>query len=86
MEIRVRNMGKIVDTIWEIKLSIISPKLSKSISSLFNRMSVCLIKNQRKGVKTMRTAVIYARYSSERQTEQSIEGQIRECTEFAERR
>lgn len=33
----------------------------------------------------MRTAVIYARYSSERQTEQSIEGQIRECTEFAER-
>ncbi len=51
MEIRVRNMGKIVDTIWEIKLSIISPKLSKSISSLFNRMSVCLIKNQRKGVK-----------------------------------
>ena len=31
----------------------------------------------------MKTAVIYARYSSERQTEQSIEGQIRECTEFA---
>jgi DNA invertase Pin-like site-specific DNA recombinase len=29
-------------------------------------------------------AVIYARYSSERQTEQSIEGQIRDCTEFAE--
>lgn len=29
-------------------------------------------------------AVIYARYSSERQTEQSIEGQLRECTEFAE--
>ncbi|MGN0631071.1 MAG: recombinase family protein, partial [Ruminococcus sp.] len=29
-------------------------------------------------------AVIYARYSSERQTEQSIEGQIRECKEFAE--
>lgn len=28
-------------------------------------------------------AVIYARYSSENQTEQSIEGQIRECTEFA---
>ncbi len=33
----------------------------------------------------MKTAVIYARYSSERQTEQSIEGQIRECTEYAER-
>lgn len=31
------------------------------------------------------TAVIYARYSSDRQTEQSIEGQIRECTEFANR-
>lgn len=29
-------------------------------------------------------AVIYARYSSERQTEQSIEGQLRECMEFAE--
>ncbi len=29
-------------------------------------------------------AVIYARYSSERQTEQSIEGQLRECKEFAE--
>lgn len=28
-------------------------------------------------------AVIYARYSSERQTEQSIEGQLRECYEFA---
>lgn len=28
-------------------------------------------------------AVIYARYSSERQTEQSIEGQLRECSEFA---
>ena len=26
----------------------------------------------------MKTAVIYARYSSDRQTEQSIEGQVRE--------
>lgn len=33
----------------------------------------------------MKTAVIYARYSSERQTEQSIEGQLRECNEYAER-
>ena len=32
----------------------------------------------------MKTAVIYARYSSERQTEQSIEGQIRECMSYAE--
>ena len=34
----------------------------------------------------MKTGVIYARYSSERQTEQSIEGQIRECMEYAERK
>ncbi len=32
----------------------------------------------------MKKAVIYARYSSERQTEQSIEGQIRDCRSFAE--
>ncbi|MCL2108528.1 MAG: recombinase family protein [Oscillospiraceae bacterium] len=30
-------------------------------------------------------AVIYARYSSEQQTENSIEGQIRECKEYSER-
>ena len=29
--------------------------------------------------------VIYARYSSERQTEQSIEGQLRVCNDYAER-
>ena len=33
----------------------------------------------------MRKAVIYARYSCEKQTEQSIEGQLRVCNEFAER-
>jgi len=33
----------------------------------------------------MKAAVIYARYSSERQTEQSIEGQLRECNDYAER-
>jgi len=33
----------------------------------------------------MKTAVIYARYSSERQTEQSIEGQLRVCNDYAER-
>ena len=33
----------------------------------------------------MKTAVIYARYSSDKQTEQSIEGQLRVCYEFAER-
>ena len=33
----------------------------------------------------MKTAVIYARYSSDKQTDQSIEGQIRECTDYAKR-
>ena len=32
----------------------------------------------------MKTAVIYARYSSDSQTEQSIEGQLRVCEEFAQ--
>ena len=31
------------------------------------------------------TAVIYARYSSDNQREESIEGQIRECTSYAEK-
>ena len=30
-------------------------------------------------------AIIYARYSSDNQREESIDGQIRECMEFAER-
>ena len=33
----------------------------------------------------MKTAVIYARYCSDRQTEQSIEGQVRVCNDYAER-
>ncbi len=33
----------------------------------------------------MKTAVIYARYSSDAQTEQSIEGQVRVCTQYAEK-
>ena len=37
-----------------------------------------------KGAPTM-TAVIYARYSSDNQREESIEGQIRECTAYAEK-
>ena len=32
----------------------------------------------------MKTAVIYARYSSNSQTEQSIEGQLRVCQQFAQ--
>ena len=35
--------------------------------------------------KEIRRAVIYARYSSDKQTEQSIEGQIADCTAFANR-
>lgn len=31
------------------------------------------------------TGVIYARYSSDNQREESIEGQIRECKEYAEK-
>ena len=31
------------------------------------------------------TAVIYARYSTDSQREESIEGQIRECTAYAEK-
>ena len=31
----------------------------------------------------MKTAVIYARYSSDNQSEQSIEGQLRVCNEYA---
>ena len=33
----------------------------------------------------MKTAVIYARYSSDKQTEQSIEGQLRICNDYAQR-
>ena len=33
----------------------------------------------------MRTAVIYARYSSDAQSEQSIEGQVRVCKQYAEK-
>ena len=33
----------------------------------------------------MKTAVIYARYSSNNQTEQSIEGQVHVCQDFAKR-
>lgn len=33
----------------------------------------------------MKNAVIYARYSCDNQTEQSIEGQLRVCNEYAEK-
>ena len=40
--------------------------------------------NQNRDEESM-NAVIYARYSSDSQREESIEGQIRECTEYAKR-
>lgn len=39
--------------------------------------------NQSTNQRKVKTAVIYARYSSENQTEQSIEGQMRVCEEYA---
>ena len=33
----------------------------------------------------IKTAVIYARYSSDSQTEQSIDGQLRVCEEYAQK-
>ena len=33
----------------------------------------------------MKTGVIYCRYSSDSQTEQSIEGQLRVCEEYAQK-
>ena len=40
--------------------------------------------NTRQGGATM-TAVIYARYSSDSQREASIEGQLRDCKDYAEK-
>ena len=40
--------------------------------------------NEKAGARSM-TGVIYARYSSDNQREESIEGQIRENTAFAEK-
>ena len=37
------------------------------------------------GKKVIKTAVIYARCSSDSQTEQSIEGQLRVCEEYAQK-
>ena len=38
---------------------------------------------QKEFIELMQTAVIYARYSSDSQTEQSIDGQLRVCEEYA---
>ena len=45
---------------------------------------ICVFVIIQKGVKQVKSkVVIYARFSSHSQTEQSIEGQLRECYEFA---
>ena len=60
-------------------------------AGLMKKFVVCVcderyskIEKQVIGVE-MKKIVIYARYSSDRQTEQSIEGQLRVCHEYAER-
>ena len=40
---------------------------------------------EKKQVKTRENAVIYARYSSSGQREESIDGQLRECKAYAAR-
>ena len=47
-------------------------------------MNALRLNNVQSEVSAM-TAVIYARYSSDNQREESIEGQIRECTAYAEK-
>ena len=42
-------------------------------------------KNISEVLSILKTAVIYARYSSDSQSEQSIEGQVRVCKQFAEK-
>ena len=59
--------------------------MKQSISFSFISFPVERHNNQNLGGNTtMKGAVIYARYSCERQTEQSIEGQLRECYKYAE--
>ena len=62
--------------------------IKKNISTFF----VCFAPVERQiqikflgGITQMKTAVIYARYSSDNQTEQSIEGQLRVCEEYAQK-
>lgn len=42
--------------------------------------------NKEKNTKYAGRAVIYARFSSGKQREESIEGQIRVCTDFAKKK
>ena len=55
------------------------------VYSIFLNSNVISNKDKNLEVYKLKTAVIYARYSSERQTEQSIEGQLHVCNDFAQR-
>lgn len=55
------------------------PNISVSVSPVERQITKI------KGDEIMKTAVIYARYSSDSQTEQSIEGQMRICEEYAKK-
>ena len=50
-----------------------------------SRMKEQKRKREKEKETILKTAVIYARYSSDKQTEQSIEGQLRVCKDYAQR-
>ena len=50
-----------------------------------SRMKEQKRKREKEKETILKTAVIYARYSSDKQTEQSIEGQLRVCQDYAQR-
>ena len=59
---------------------------NKRILIHFRFFSLCRktkIKLNKRRKNKVKTAVIYARYSSDSQTEQSIEGQLRVCEQYA---
>ena len=52
---------------------------------LFPAVKVYNVSKKISEVSILKTAVIYARYSCDAQTEQSIEGQLHVCKEYAEK-
>ena len=58
---------------------------TSAVSVIPCRKGVCYKQKISGGKLILKTAVIYARYSSDSQTEQSIEGQVRVCKQFAEK-
>lgn len=55
------------------------------VSYFFRKKRLFLIQETLRRLPTLKIAVIYARYSSNRQTEQSIEGQLHVCQDYAKR-